>query len=84
MKKVYVIAGEGTTFLSKNLAKNGKPKFFEPSTFDNVWVTDDKFEAEEKWHSLRHSVNRLSSRLTTLTMSLSLRFLALSVARSLS
>ena len=58
MKKVYVIAGEGTTFLSKNLAKNGKPKFFEPSTFDNVWVTDDKFEAEEKWHSLGHSVNR--------------------------
>ena len=47
MKKVYVIAGEGTTFLSKNLTKNGKPKFFEPSTFDNVWVTDDKFEAEE-------------------------------------
>ena len=84
MKKVYVIAGEGTTFLSKNLTKNGKPKFFEPSTFDNVWVTDDKFEAEEKWHSLRHSVNRLSSRLTTLTMSLSLRFLALFVARSLS
>ena len=58
MKKVYVIAGEGNTFLSKNLTKNGKPKFFEPSTFDNVWVTDDKFEAEEKWHSLGHSVNR--------------------------
>ena len=54
MKKAYVIAGHGTTFLSSKPTQNGMPKFFEPSTFDSVWVTDDKFEAEEKWHSFKH------------------------------
>lgn len=56
MKKAYVIAGIGTKFLSSKLTKNGMPKFFEPSTFDNVWVTDDKFEAEEKWYSFKHKL----------------------------
>ena len=56
MKKAYVIAGHGTTFLSIKPTQNGVPKFFEPSTFDGVWVTDDKFEAEEKWHSFKHKL----------------------------
>ena len=54
MKKAYVIAGHGTTFLSNKPTQNGMPKFFEPSTFDGVWVTDDKLEAEEKWNSFKH------------------------------
>lgn len=50
-KFVYMISNDHG-FLSKTLTPKGKPRFFEPSKMDKVWITDDKVEAEDKLHEL--------------------------------
>lgn len=52
MSKVYVISNS-TGFLSKTKTKTGQPKFFEPKTMNKVWITMDRFEAEEMEYQLK-------------------------------